>query len=137
MPGMLQPAGFGVPGMMAPPPAGLDFSGLLNQMQATNLGGGAAQQQQQQQQQHPADRFRIQLQSLRDMGFDDEQGSLRALQASHGNLNRAVDMMLMGEVPASVPGIPDAVAPPAPSNNNAPSEPESAEPKDNTEKKND
>merc|ERR1711920_1222335 len=58
------------------------------------------QTNQQQQQQHPADRYRNQLQSLRDMGFDDEQASLQALQQNHGNLNRAVDQLLMGPPPA-------------------------------------
>merc|ERR1712161_79630 len=67
-----------------------DFSRMMQQMQGM-MGGNAgstrdsnvngnpfAPQQQQQlsqpsQQQHPADRYRNQLQSLRDMGFDKEQ----------------------------------------------------------------
>jgi hypothetical protein len=52
------------------------------------------QQQQQQQQQPPAVQYQRQLQSLYDMGFDDEQGNLNALVAVHGNLNRAVDMLI-------------------------------------------
>merc|ERR1712232_428639 len=82
----------------------IDFASLLNQMQSANINGQAAQQQQQQ---HPADRYRSQLQSLRDMGFDDEQASLRALHANRGNLNRAVYMLLMGNVPSFVPGLDD------------------------------
>ena len=159
-PGMM--GAFGMPpstsaGSMPPTAGGLDFSTLLNQMQATNLGVG----QQPQQQQHPADRFRVQLQSLRDMGFDDEQASLRALLSSHGNLNRAVDMLLMGEVPDHVPGMeppqalssPSSMAPPSASapaaevmesqplpdeeNTTNMDENSDADPKDKMEKKND
>ncbi|KAI2496189.1 heat shock chaperonin-binding motif containing protein [Fragilaria crotonensis] len=158
-PGMMDAFGMPPPtsaGSMPPTAGGLDFSTLLNQMQATNLGVG--QQHTQQQQQHPADRFRVQLQSLRDMGFDDEQASLRALLTSHGNLNRAVDMLLMGEVPDHVPGMeppqasssasstappstaPEAEeSPPLPEEENtaAVDENKNADPKDKMEKKND
>jgi ubiquilin len=102
MPSPMDQNGVGAFGMPPSPssPVGLDFSSLLNQMQQTSLGSTPfTTTGTQQQQQHPSDRFRIQLQSLRDMGFDDEQTSLRAIMASHGNLNRAVDMLLMGEVP--------------------------------------
>lgn len=158
-PGMMDAFGMPPPtsaGSMPPTAGGLDFSTLLNQMQATNLGVG--QQHTQQQQQHPADRFRVQLQSLRDMGFDDEQASLRALLTSHGNLNRAVDMLLMGEVPDHVPGMEPPLAsssasstappstapeaeesPPLPEEENtaAVDENKNADPKDKMEKKND
>jgi ubiquilin len=160
---------------LTPPPpqtpltGGLDFSNLLQQMQSSNIhnpgdspfgassafGGAtppfasmfAAPPFLQQQQQHPADRYHRQLASLRDMGFDDEQLCLRALEVNHGNLNRAVDMMIDG----SVPGIggtsattatttqtqqqqqqedtTTTAAPPAPEQDGAP--------KDSTEKKND
>ena len=108
----MQQAMGGNGGMMMPPPFGfpsltnnnnnsaLDFSALLNQMQSTNLEGVTMQPQ------HPADRYRSQLQSLRDMGFDDEQLSLRAMVSAHGNLNQAVDLLLTGEVPDNVPGLP-------------------------------
>jgi ubiquilin len=128
----------GIPG--APPP--VDFSSLLQQLQNTSI---AAPHQ------HPADRFRLQLTSLRDMGFDDEQANLRALQANHGNLNRAVDMLLMGTVPEEVPGIsyapaaPESAAATEPSSSDEPAQESSAEEssssnepnKDAAEKKND
>jgi hypothetical protein len=65
---------------------GLDFSTLL-QPQSSNL--------------HPVDRFRIQLRSLYDMGFDDEIWNIAALQSVNGNLNRAVDLLLSGDVPVT------------------------------------
>lgn len=90
------------PSSQSPP----DFSGMMQQMQSMLGGSGAAAgpgaglfespQIQQHQQQHPADRYRSQLNSLRDMGFDDEQQCLVVLQQNHGNLNRAVDALLMG-----------------------------------------
>ena len=70
-------------------------------MQNTGLVSPASLQQQPQQ--SPAERFRIQLRSLYDMGFDDEQRSLAALQQTGGNLNRAVDVLLSGDIPAAVP----------------------------------
>merc|ERR1711957_1092806 len=57
------------------------------------------QQPSQQQQQYPADRYRNQLQSLRDMGFDNEQQCLQVLQQNHGNVNRAVDILVMSPQP--------------------------------------
>merc|ERR1719343_73594 len=88
---------------------------------------GASPQQQQQQQQHPADRYRSQLNSLRDMGFDDEQQCLAVLQQNHGNLNRAVDALLMG---------PPAAASSSNNNNDAPQEP-LPDPKNEQDKKDD
>jgi ubiquilin len=88
----------------ASPSGSLDFSNLLSSLQSTQLNGSTLANSQQPQQ-HPSDRYRTQLQSLRDMGFDDEQASLRALVVSHGNLNRAVDSLLMGDVPDHVPGL--------------------------------
>jgi len=142
----------------APPP--LDFGAMLQQMQVgagpmagTGAGGvppldfGSFLQQMQgtsgqQQNQHPADRYRSQLQSLRDMGFDDEQACLTALQQNHGNLNRAVDQLLMGP-PVSAPA-PSATAtasapavqpPPPPSSED--SNTDDATPKPADDKKND
>lgn len=83
-------------GMPAAPP--MDFMNFLNQFQNTGLGNSATPSSQPQQQQLPADRFRSQLQSLADMGFDNEQANLIALQRHHGNLNRAVDDLIMGNV---------------------------------------
>jgi ubiquilin len=79
----------------APPAMPLDFSNLLQQMQGTGLSAGAAAPAV-----HPtvptnpADRYRTQLRSLYDMGFDDEPRNVQALTVSHGNVNRAVDWLL-------------------------------------------
>ena len=108
-------------------PGGMDFSSLFQSMQNTHIGG---------QPQNPADRYRNQLRSLYDMGFDDEQQSLAALQAAHGNLNRAVDMLLAGEVPASSPPV-AAPAPPSSEGNNEESQSPAPAPKDAEDKKND
>ena len=72
---------------------GMDFSSLLNQFQATSVSGNSLQQRQQM---PPEQRFRMQLQSLNDMGFDDNVANLQALSQTHGNVNRAVDVLLMG-----------------------------------------
>jgi len=107
------PAGVPPPNFAAP---GLDFSTLLNQMQSTSIGNsgvrgsgipmqgmgggnGAAPIP-------PEQRFRIQLQSLNDMGFDDNQVNIPALVQTHGNVNRAIDMLLTNPpapVQSSVP----------------------------------
>merc|ERR1712228_568555 len=90
------PMMFGANPFMMPPPqtsagGSLDFSNLLQQFQGLNTASptGAPSQPT-----NPADRYRVQLRSLYDMGFDDEQASLAALQAVNGNLNRAVDHLL-------------------------------------------
>jgi len=101
----------------SPPP--MDFSQLLQQFQG--MGRTAPQSNV-----HPADRFRSQIQSLRDMGFDDEQRSLAALQQHNGNLNRAVDALLMGDVPAPAPASTDS-----PNTEELPMEPKGEEDKKN------
>lgn len=90
---MMPPMGNSMSGATTGNAAGnqMDFSQLLNSFQSTGLGGAS---QQQQQQQAPADRYRVQLASLRDMGFDDEMASIRALEMHHGNVNRAIDYLL-------------------------------------------
>ena len=110
---LLQGTGVGSSGGAAATFPPMDFGALMQNMQFAGSGGGGAAAGgpggmffpppsfgaasiQQQQIQHPADRFRYQLQSLRDMGFDDELANLAALQQTHGNLNRAVDQLLMG-----------------------------------------
>ena len=143
-----------------PPAAGnpLDFSAMMQQLQGMQgmgspvMGGTAPPAAPSNQ--HPADRYRRQLQSLRDMGFDDEQQCLAVLQQNHGNLNRAVDALLMGPpaVESSSPAPAPAPATPAPApsassndtstannnnNNNDNEEQAPSEPKDATEKKND
>lgn len=93
----------------AQPTGGLDFSNLL---------GGAAPapampipflnfpfappQQQPANQSAPGERFRNQLQSLNDMGFTDRSANISALVSAHGNLNRAIEILL--ESPPSMDG---------------------------------
>ena len=115
---------------MPPPPSGLDFASLFQSMNNANIGGLSATSSPPPQ--NPADRYRNQLRSLYDMGFDDEQQSLAALQAAHGNLNRAVDMLLAGDVPASP--VPAASSGDNSNNNDIPPP---SEPKDSQDKKND
>ena len=143
-------------GMMppSPPPAGLDFSNLLQQMQSTNLNAqpsigtmpspfgtmpfmpfGGMPPPQQSFQQQPSDRFRRQLQSLREMGFDDEPLSLRALEVHHGNVNRAVDMLIDESFP--VPLVPPVVTEAPVTTTISQEERTTDAPKDSTEKKND
>jgi len=84
---------------------GLDFSSLLNQMQtasvsptsntnaSANINSNAIP---------PEQRYSMQLQSLNDMGFDDNRVNIAALMQTHGNVNRAVDMLLTNP-PAPIP----------------------------------
>ncbi len=44
----------------------------------------------------PEERFRVQLEKLRDMGFPDQQANIAALQATSGNLDAAIDRLLSG-----------------------------------------
>jgi ubiquilin len=114
--------------------AGMDFTSLFQSLQNTQMTGGAGLSSTATASvspQNPAERYRQQLRSLYDMGFDDEQQNLSALQAAHGNLNRAVDMLLAGEVPSSSISAPNAAV-----NNSADNAP-APEPKDEQDKKND
>lgn len=134
----------------------LNFGALLQQTNNSGLAGAAGVQPlfggvgmpPTQEQQVPADRYRNQLRSLYDMGFDDEQQCLAALQSANGNLNRAVDMLLAGDVPASAP--PTSSAPVESqsttndnintdenNNNQEDTTERNSIPKDSTEKKND
>mmetsp|Transcript_8214 Transcript_8214/g.10092 ORF Transcript_8214/g.10092 Transcript_8214/m.10092 type:complete len:546 (-) Transcript_8214:308-1945(-) len=77
----------------ASPAAGnLDFSGLLQSMQNANLSGTTPPAMPQQR--PPEERFRVQLASLNDMGFNDQDANIRALSETHGNVNRAVERLL-------------------------------------------
>ena len=79
-------------GVPAAPGGGLDFSSLLQQTQNMNLlpqQHSTSQQQQQQQR-----RYDHLVTQLVDMGFDNRESNLRALQATGGNINRAVDYLL-------------------------------------------
>ena len=125
--GMAAPTNGG--GGITPPPQPLDFGSLMQQFQGMRTTTN-------QQQQHPADRYRSQLQSLRDMGFDDEQASLAALQQNHGNLNRAVDQLLMAPPPSPAPTSMPATSSSS-SSNHQDSLPPPSEPKDAQDKKND
>jgi len=111
MPGM----GMGLPPAMNPQPPstsgnnntpnpGMDFSSLLNQFHSASVSATSAphmipptmQSQQSRQLVPPEQRFHMQLQSLNDMGFDDNEINIRALTQTHGNVNRAVDVLLTG-----------------------------------------
>ncbi len=113
-PGMGLGMGSGIPGGVPPPnagaPAGLDFSSLLNQMQSTSLGstGFGATPTTGSAPIPPEQRFRVQLQSLNDMGFDDNQVNIAALTQTHGNVNRAIDILF------SNPPAPAQASPPTP-----------------------
>lgn len=84
-------------GVPSPPVGGLDFSTLLQQTQNMNI----SHQQQQHHQQQQQRRYEVLVSQLVDMGFDDRESNLRALQATGGNINRAVDYLL--ENPPSAP----------------------------------
>merc|ERR1712038_1176225 len=79
---------------------GMDFSSLLNQFQSASVSGPSfpsmTSPTMQSQQLPPEQRYRMQLQSLNDMGFDDNVVNIRALEQTHGNVNRAVDVLLTG-----------------------------------------
>lgn len=80
---------------------GLDFSALLstgggNAGSGTGFGGFASPPAAAQPVQDPAVRYAAQLQQLQDMGFGDHAANLRALQATSGNVNAAVERLLSG-----------------------------------------
>lgn len=98
--------GFGQPPVQPQNDGGLDFSSLFGnptapaansqtQQSAQNPPSGS---QQQQQQQTPQVRFASQLQQMRDMGFFDEYSNIRALEATNGNVNTAIDRLLSGNI---------------------------------------
>jgi len=63
------------------------------------MGQGFNMPQQQQQggpQQSPEERFTIQLQQLQDMGFNNRQVNIQALTVTNGNVDAAVERILMG-----------------------------------------
>lgn len=100
---MRQQMGGSSPGFGADASSGLDFSSLLGSSSSPNFDFASMMGQLQQSQApppavniNPADRYRTQLRSLFDMGFDDEQRCLRVLQQVNGNLNRAIDILLSG-----------------------------------------
>eukprot|EP01024_Parvocaulis_polyphysoides_P070689 TRINITY_DN8734_c0_g1_i10.p2 TRINITY_DN8734_c0_g1~~TRINITY_DN8734_c0_g1_i10.p2 ORF type:complete len:140 (+),score=28.68 TRINITY_DN8734_c0_g1_i10:59-421(+) len=66
---------------------GADLASLLGTM-----GGGAAMPAVQ----DPETAYATQLQQLQDMGFVDRSANIRALQATGGNVNAAVERLLQG-----------------------------------------
>jgi len=62
--------------------------GLAAMMGGVGAPGTAAQP--------PEERFRVQLEKLRDMGFTDQASNIVALQATSGNLDAAIDRLLAG-----------------------------------------
>jgi ubiquilin len=92
------PPGIGFPSRAsaAAPPvpssiAGLDFSAILGASATPNPSSfvpPAATT--------PAARYASQLRQLADMGFHDEAANLRALTATNGNVNNAVERLLSG-----------------------------------------
>merc|ERR1711862_748828 len=85
-----------LPGMPPTPPGGnagttpnnMDFSQLLTQLQNTSMSSPPASSI------PPEERYRVALQSLNDMGFTNRDQNLRILQQCHGNVNRAVELIL-------------------------------------------
>jgi ubiquilin len=77
---------------------GLDFSTLLsggmNSNSVNNNNSSTGQGPMPGPVQDPAERFAAQLQQLQDMGFGDRAANLRALQATSGNVNAAVERLL-------------------------------------------
>lgn len=126
----------------AAPPAGnpgMDFSSLLNQMQSASVSANSAPRTAEV---PPEQRFRLQLQSLNDMGFDDNPINISALLQTHGNVNRAIDVLLT-DPPAPHVSVQPSAPSPAPSTSSVQSSndnsniPENQEPKPNEDKKND
>lgn len=145
-------------GTAAPPQGGLDFSSLLggsgtsggaNSGGAANplfpfmmppaggFGGGQPPSQP-----APGQRFRAQLQNLQDMGFTDRSANIRALTSSHGNVNRAIEILLesppeMGGSDAAAETNAETNAEAAESSQAVDDTETAADPKGSTEKKND
>lgn len=81
-----------------PAPGVMDFTSLFNQLQNTSISGGTGvggvgTSSTPTSSVAPEQRYRMQLQSLNDMGFDNNETNIRALTQTHGNVNRAVDLL--------------------------------------------
>ena len=148
------------PGVSASPaPAGgLDFSNLLGSggtwgggaapfmfpfMPPARAGGPTSVSGGSTAQPAPGQRFRQQLQSLDDMGFTDRSANIRALSSAHGNVNRAIEILLenppeMDDSPqvAATDGSVNDVAGDV-SQSDGDEAGEASGPKDSSEKKND
>ena len=79
-------------------PGGLDFSSLLQQTQNMGISSSGRPHVS-----TTAQRYDHLVTQLVEMGFDDRDANLRALQASGGNINRAVDWLLENPSPPSQP----------------------------------
>lgn len=87
-----------VPGSTTiPTPGVMDFTSLFNQLENTSISGGTGVggvgTSSTPSSVAPEQRYRMQLQSLNDMGFDNNEINIRALTQTHGNVNRAVDLL--------------------------------------------
>ena len=78
-------------GTTAPPP--VDFSALFGGVPPFGAAPGTAPTVPPA---DPATRFAPQLQQLQDMGFNDRERNIQALQQTGGNLNAAIDRLLSG-----------------------------------------
>jgi len=78
------------------PASNLDFSSLLTQMNQMSTGASPAVPVSTQPQQSPEIRYASQLSQLNDMGFVNAEDNIRALVATGGNINAAVERLLNG-----------------------------------------
>ena len=72
--------------------SGQNASSSSNPWAGNNVQGGGGSNQ------SPAERYAVQLEALRNMGFDDESANIRALQQTNGNINMAVERLISGNV---------------------------------------
>mmetsp|Transcript_341 Transcript_341/g.542 ORF Transcript_341/g.542 Transcript_341/m.542 type:complete len:554 (+) Transcript_341:177-1838(+) len=86
-------------------PGGLDFSSLLiPQMQSTSISSPSPQRNNTSSGTDTSSGYQSQVAALVDMGFDNRENNLRALNATHGNINRAVEWLLNNPSPPSNTG---------------------------------
>ena len=94
---------------------GLDFSNLLNQFESSaslsstsnsNISSSPATLS--------TERYRKQLHSLRDMGFKNDENSIRVLDSVGGNVNRAIDALVSSPSPSPPPPPPPPPRPTQP-----------------------
>merc|ERR1712078_450656 len=78
----------------APPPPAVALSGLNPLSPAANFSQAFAHFLQAQQE-NPEVQYRNQLQALRNMGFENTDACIQALHNCDGNMNRAIDKMLL------------------------------------------
>lgn len=76
------------PGLSTPPPPQQGFNPYMNMFNMFNNTPNMNQSQ------NPRELFATQLQAMRDMGFINEEANIKALQATGGNVNAAVERLL-------------------------------------------